>query len=332
MNVLFTSAGRRVELLRAFRRAYDELGLDGSIVVTDVDPLAPSIRVADRHHLVPRLTDPRYLDALVQVVHHERVDLILPLIDPDIPVLARGRRRLEEAGAHAVLIPDGSIASTVDKLETRALFAHLDVPAPRTWTPAEARADALEFPVFVKPRFGSAAQQCVQVRDRRELDFFLDSVPEPIIQEYLPGPEITTDVLCDPRDAGKVLAAVSRCRIQVREGEVAKGVTVHDPAIIEYCVTIARRLEAIGPITVQCILRGDQPLFTEINPRFGGGVPLGIAAGVLSPHWLLAVASGRPVDIPPLGSYEVGLYMTRFDDSFFLREDDVGRRGEGRLP
>jgi|GEM_PF-3974933 len=33
LNVLFTSAGRRVELLRAFRRAYQSLWLDLKIIV-----------------------------------------------------------------------------------------------------------------------------------------------------------------------------------------------------------------------------------------------------------------------------------------------------------
>jgi carbamoyl-phosphate synthase large subunit len=48
LNVLFTSAGRRVELLRAFRRAYATLGLDGRVVAVDVDPLAPALSAADR--------------------------------------------------------------------------------------------------------------------------------------------------------------------------------------------------------------------------------------------------------------------------------------------
>jgi carbamoyl-phosphate synthase large subunit len=60
--------------------------------------------------------------------------------------------------------------------------------------------------------------------------------------------------------------------------------------------------------------------FTEVNPRFGGGVPLGIAAGVRSAHWLLASACGQQVELPRLGAYEIGLYVTRFDTSHFLTE------------
>ena len=64
VNVLFTSAGRRVELLRAFSRAYRELRITGNIVALDVDPLAPALRIADRPYIVPRLNDPAFVSTL----------------------------------------------------------------------------------------------------------------------------------------------------------------------------------------------------------------------------------------------------------------------------
>jgi carbamoyl-phosphate synthase large subunit len=44
VNLLFVSAGRRVELLRLFRQAYRRLRLDGRIIATDIDPLAPALQ------------------------------------------------------------------------------------------------------------------------------------------------------------------------------------------------------------------------------------------------------------------------------------------------
>ncbi len=321
LNVLFTSAGRRVELLRAFKRAYADLGLSGHIVAVDIDPLAPALREADCPYLVPRLNDPAYIPTLSQICRREQVHLIFPLIDPDILVLARYRQELEVSGAHLVVVSEQAATTAADKWLTYQFFRQLDVPTPRSWLPEQVHNASLEYPVFIKPRFGSAGKQTFKVHNERELAFFLDYVPDPIIQEYLPGPEITNDVICDFE--GNVLAVVSRQRIEVRWGEVVKGKTIYDPEIIRHCVTIARGLQAIGPINAQCMLRDDRPYFTEINPRFGGGLPLGIAAGVRSPHWFLALAAGLTVEIPPLGSYKVGLYLTRFDDSFFLTDEDL---------
>ena len=329
MNILFTSVGRRVELLRAFKRAHADLGLTGNIVAVDIDPLAPALQEADCPYIVPRISEPAYIPALVEICSREQVHLVFPLIDPDIPVLARHRQELEATGARVVVVSQEATTTTADKWLTYQFFRRLDVPTPVSWLPEEARNTDLEYPVFIKPRFGSAGKHTFKVHNERELAFFLDYVPDPIIQEYLPGPEITNDVICDFE--GNVLAVVSRQRIEVRWGEVAKGKTIYDPEIIQHCVTIARGLKAIGPITVQCMVREDQPYFTEINPRFGGGVPMGIAAGVQSPHWLLALAAGHKIEVPPLGSYQVGLYLTRFDDSFFLTEADLSPAESGEL-
>jgi carbamoyl-phosphate synthase large subunit len=329
VNVLFTSAGRRVELVRTFRRAYEELGLDGEIVAVDIDPLAPALQEADRAFIVPPLDHPGYVTALVECCREQGIDLVFPLIDPDVPVLADQREALAAAGARAMAVPPDAARTAADKRATAQLFERLGVPSPVWWTGEDALAADLAFPVFVKPRFGSAGEHANAARDRAELEFWLRSVPEPIVQEHLPGAEVTSDVLC--LEDGEVAAVCSRQRIEVRSGEVAKGVTVHDQRIVDRCAQIAEALEARGPITVQCLLRDGEPLFTEVNARFGGGAPLGFAAGMRSPHWLLAHAAGRDVELPPLGSYQVGLYMTRFDESFFVAEEDRAELARNRL-
>lgn len=318
VNVLFTSAGRRVELLRAFKRAYADLKLQGSVVAIDADPLAPSLQEADRRYVVPRLDDPTYVSALLDICRRESIGAIFPLIDPDIPFLSVHRTALEELGVRVVVIPDAAVAIARDKALTYELFQRLGVPTPRTWTAEEIVGTRPELPLFVKSRFGSAGEHAFKANDERELSFFLDYVPDPIVQEFLSGPEITNDVVSDLD--GNVLAVVSRQRIEVRQGEVAKGKTVHDPRLIEYCVTIAKGLESVGPITVQCILKDGEPHFTEINPRFAGGVPLAIAAGVPIPRWFLALFAGISIQPPTLGTYQTGLVLTRFDDSFILAD------------
>ena len=318
MNILFTSAGRRVELLRAFRAAYQCLQLEGSMIAIDADPLAAALRIADRIYIVPRLDSPDYIPALVEICAKERVDVVFPLIDPDIQVLSQHRAKLEVVGAKLAVVSMEAAKICGDKWLVADFFRRLEVETPRTWLPGQIDPDGAAYPLFIKPRNGSAAKNAFKVHNARELEFFSGYVPDPVIQEYMPGPEITNDLLCDLNS--EVLAVVSRRRIEVRCGEVAKGVTAYDPRVTEACVTIARALPAVGPITVQCMMKDGRPHFTEINARFGGGVPLEIASGVDSPRWLLARLAGIDVKIPPLGSYCVGRYMTRFDDSFFISQ------------
>ncbi|MEM0488758.1 MAG: ATP-grasp domain-containing protein [Candidatus Bathyarchaeia archaeon] len=324
VNILFTSVGRRVELILAFKKAYQQLGISGKIVGTDINPLAPALRVVDKSYVVPPISsEDEYLLALIEICQREQISLVFPLIDPDIPFLARHRRRLEDTSAKVVVVPERAAIITRDKWLTYQFLRELKIPTPRTWLPSEIKNTSPEYPLFIKPRSGSAAKQTFKINNARELYFFLDYVTDPIVQEYLPGPEITNDVVCDFQ--GNVLAVVSRQRLEVRGGEVTKGKTVYDPRIIQYCLTIAKGLKAIGPITVQCILREGEPYFTEINARFGGGVPLAFAAGVPIPKWFLSMAAGMPYEVPSLGTYKVGLYITRFDNSFFIEEEEICR-------
>lgn len=325
INTLFTSVGRRVELMQAFRRAYEALNLAGNIVVLDIDPLAPALQTADKVYMTPRYTSPDYIPTVIEICQREAVDLIFPLIDPDIPILSQSRQEIEATGAQVVVSPSEAVAKTADKWLTTQFFRSLNIPTPQSWLPQQLEPQQLdsiplEYPLFIKPRQGSAAMHTHKIHNPRELEFYLDLVPDPIIQECLPGPEITNDVVCGLD--GKLLGIVSRQRIEVRWGEVAKGVTIYDQRIIDACASVAEALPAIGPITVQCMMKDDVPYFTEINARLGGGAPLGIAAGVDTPRWLLAQAAGLPVDAPPIGRYQTGVYLTRCDQSFFLTEDE----------
>ncbi len=329
MNILFTSSGRRVELLRAFRSAYDELELDGNIVAIDIDPLAPTLQIADRYYIVPRTLESRYAPALLDVCTRESIDLIFPLSDIDIPVLAKHRTEFEQIGARAVVVDSNAADISADKWETFRFFQQLRIPVPKSFLPEAVTYADLAYPMVVKSRCGSGGKDVFVVQDQDELSFFLRKAKAPIVQEYLPGPEITSDVICDFQ--GKVLSVVSRQRIEVRWGEVSKGKTIINREIIRHCITIARGLRAIGPITVQCMMKGEEPCFTEVNPRYGGGAPLGIEAGIPSPCWYLSMAAGKTVNAPPLGEYQEGLYLTRHDDSIFLSKDDYERVSGNRI-
>jgi carbamoyl-phosphate synthase large subunit len=329
MNLLFPSVGRRVELLRAFRRAYRSLGLEGRIVATDIDPLAPALRVADCSYIVPPIRSPDYVPTLADLCHREKINLVVPLLDPDVSVLAANRAALEGRGARVAVVSKDAAAVVADKLLTHEFFRRLGLKTPASWTPGQLERSKAAYPLFVKPRNGSASKHAYKVTSPAELEFYLERVPEPIIQEFLQGPEITNDVVCDLE--GRILAIVSRRRIEVRNGEVAKGVTLHDPLIQDACEGIAKALPAVGPITVQCMMHNGAPHFTEINARLGGGVPLAIAAGVDVPVMLLASVAGVSGPVPPLGRYATGLCLTRFDDSFVVTEHEREQMARSHL-
>lgn len=73
-----------------------------------------------------------------------------------------------------------------------------------------------------------------------------------------------------------------------------------------------------GLVTLQCIVTPqDRIRFIEINPRFGGGAPLGIAAGADYPAWLIQELLGQAPAIA-FDGFRHGLCMSRYDWSVFL--------------
>ena len=321
LSILFTSVGRRIELLKLFKSSLKKLNVDGNIVGVDINNMAPGLHIVDYPYLVPRIDSDDYIPELIKIVNKHKVDLIFPLIDTDIPILGKYKNGFKEVGAKVVLSPFNSLKICRDKWLTYNFFKNHNIPTPESWLPKHIKEIDLKYPVFIKPRSGSAAKGSRLINSKDELIFFLDRINEPIIQEYLPGPEITSDVIND--FSGNTLGISCRQRLEVRTGEVAKGKTVYNKNVIDGCLYIAKKFSAIGPITVQSMQKDGVYHFTEINPRFGGGMPLGIASGVDAPTWIIAKYLNIPIQIPPIGSYKTDLYMSRFDTSFFLTSEQL---------
>jgi carbamoyl-phosphate synthase large subunit len=319
LNVLVTAGSRRVPLVRAFQRALLATG-GGDVVVTDVNPLSPTVYVADRAYHVPMADDPAYIDALLAICRQERVGLLIPTIDDELTAIAEARDRFEACGTRVAVSPAAATAACNDKRATWRLLAEHGVEAAPTWRPDELPSP-VPLPLFVKPRTGRGGVGAFPIRDLRELEFFCSYVDDPVLQPYLHGPEFTIDVLCD--FDGQVLSVVPRERRVIRAGVVDRGCTVADPLLVEAGCRTARALKAIGAINVQCRIVAGRPVVFEVNPRFSGGIPLTIAAGADFPRMLVDLALGRRV-APRVGRYRVGLWMSSYESSVFVDEKSIG--------
>jgi carbamoyl-phosphate synthase large subunit len=313
--VLFTCAGQRVDIVAAFGRA------GATTVAADVNPLAPALYHADRHELVPRIDEPDYVPALRRLVDAHDVRLIVPLTDLDQAILARSR---DELGA-LVLLPDAeTVEQLADKYRAHVLFEERGIPSPPTWLPDDVP-DGVAYPLLVKARAGFGSRHIYRAADRAELDFFLRYTPvESIVQACLGGEEFSIDVLSDLE--GRCLNAIPRTMIESKGGESIKGMTIKDETLIEFGCFVAETLGLAGPANIQCFREPDGThLVTDINPRFGGGFPLPLAAGGQYPELALALARGERPE-PRLGEFREGIVMTRF-----FADLSLTRNGDGSL-
>jgi carbamoyl-phosphate synthase large subunit len=57
----------------------------------------------------------------------------------------------------------------------------------------------------------------------------------------------------------------------------------------------------------------------EINPRFGGGIPLSLQAGADFPRWIIEMMLGREPALALDGSQD-GIVMLRYDAIFVTKD------------
>ena len=314
MNVLITAASRRVSLVQAFRTAIRDLGLRGSVIVTDVNPLSPAVHAADRAYRVPMASDPSYLPELLAICEEERVRLAVPTIDDELALFGSARDAFGALGVLAACSPEDTAQICNDKYLTCTHLRARGVSAAQSYLPGALPA-GLDLPLFIKPRGGRGGVGAFAVRSARELEFFLGYVESPVVQEFLSGPEYTIDVLCD--FDGAPLSIVPRERVVIRAGVIDRGRTVKSSVLIELANRVCAALRFGGPLNIQCRMRGDVPVVFEINPRFSGGIPLTIAAGADFPRMLLSLAMGRTV-ASTVGTFKDGVWMTNYEASVFI--------------
>jgi len=323
MNVLLTSAGRRTSLLRFFQSAVSDR--DGTVWAADLDPLAATLQAADKKIVLPPIQASNYLSTLLDHVNRHDVDLVVPLIDPDVLALAEARSRFEDAGCHLLTSALPLLDLAHDKWSTVQHFSEKGFRTPSSWLPADSDLEKWPDPVFVKPRRGSASDgaQCV---DRDHATSVLATLESPLLQEVIDAPEITVDALFDL--AGRLLHYVPRLRIRTIAGESVQGRTLSDADLDAWLRSLLREiggLGARGPITVQAFRTEPTPTLSEINPRFGGGVPLTHAAGGHYPEWILRMCAGASL-APRLGEYTAGLCMTRAYTEWFVEASSLDER------
>jgi carbamoyl-phosphate synthase large subunit len=322
LKALFTSSGRRVELIEIFK-------IEGfTAYAADCDPTAPTLFAADKKFIVPRVLDNpvRYIDALLEIVKAEEIDVIIPLIDTELTTLAGARDEFQKHGAEILISAPEAISIAFDKYRTYRFFESIGLPTPPTYLAddlAEDQTGAAEtiFPALLKPRFGSAGQGIMACDDMEHFSFLHSrrQLINYIIQRKVTGEEITTDIFGD--GGGGMIAAVQRQRLKIRGGEVERGITVKYPQLLEHGRLFTRHYQPYGTVNIQCFYDnpGGEAYYIEINPRFGGGYPLAYNAGANFPAIIRKLLNEEVISSED-GDYREGLLMSRYDRAVYFEK------------
>ena len=125
MKILFTSVGRRVELLQAFRHAAEKNGVDLTIIGVDISRDAPALYFCDISEIVCRISDKNYIPSLLEICERENVDCLIPTIDTDLLLLSEHKHCFEHIGTKVLISRTEKVQICRDKNYTADYFISL---------------------------------------------------------------------------------------------------------------------------------------------------------------------------------------------------------------
>lgn len=312
LKILFTSVGRRVELMQAFVKAADELNANVTLFGADITESAPALAFCDRTVIVKRIKDPEYIPCLLEICERERIDALIPTIDTDLLILAQNRNAFEQIGTKVLVANEDKIQLCRDKRLTADYFISCGLNSPKPVDDYKKYTGG--FPAFIKPKDGSSSINAYKINNEQELETYSARVDDYIIQPFIDGREYTIDAFCDLD--GNPLLITPRERIAVRSGEVLKTRICQDDVMIDECRRLLADFKPRGAITVQLIKQTQtgKNYYIEINPRYGGGAPLSIKAGADSAKECIKMLLGKDTCYIEKAAKDNAVY-SRFDQS-----------------
>jgi carbamoyl-phosphate synthase large subunit len=320
-NILITSAGRRVSLVRMFKKELKSFFSESKLFTTDADPsLSAACYESDGSFKVIKNDAEGYIDELLDLAISQQVKIIIPTIDTGLQILADNKEVFSKSDITVLTCSGSFIEICRDKRKTSTFFLEKGIDTPRIYDK-----DALQFPLFIKPYDGSMSVDTYHVPTAGDMTpqhlsnnkfMYMEYIDTQFYEEY------TIDMYYDKNNTLKCL--VPRKRIEVRGGEVNKGITIKG-YVFEFLKEKLSYIEgAVGCLTMQVFYNQQTNSIKalEINPRFGGGFPLSYLAGANYPQFIIQeYLLGQ--EIESFHNWEENLLMLRYDDEILVHGADI---------
>ncbi|WP_431160424.1 ATP-grasp domain-containing protein [Flagellimonas beolgyonensis] len=330
VNILFTCAGRRNYLINYFK---DALNGKGKVVAVDSNLMAPALVDADLAIKVPSIYDSNYISALENVIKDHDINAVISLNDLELPILAANRSRLSSPSCKIIISSQEVIEIGFDKWKTHQFIESIGLNSPKTFINFEDAVSALNdgalnFPVVIKPRWGSASIGIDFPENMEELELnyrllkirlertILKKVSQQasneaiLIQEKVDAVEYGMDILND--FDGNYYGTYAREKIGMRAGETDRARSVVDENLLKVGKTIGENLRHIGNLDCDVFYANGQVHVLELNPRFGGGYPFSHEAGVnIAAIYIAWLQGNKKVDF--FDNYEAGKIFSKCD-------------------
>ena len=314
MNFLILAAGTRNKVVQYFVKTFSGIG---KVIATDANTLGPAIYDADKYYIVPPITEPGYIDKILDICQKEHISGAMSLIDPELSLLAENKEKFEAIGTTIIGSSYELCEMALDKMQMYRWLVDHGYNCARSWMDKnkfyrDVDAGEVTYPVFVKPYRGSASISISKVYDKETVDLLFTHEDDLMIQEFLDGQEIGADVYID-LISGEVVSIFTKKKIKMRAGETDKAVSFKDPALFSLIEKFVLEAGYRGQIDIDIFEINGTYYVSEVNPRFGGGYPHAYECGVDHMKLILNNLQGK-MNEKNIGAYDEGIYMMKYNE------------------
>ena len=221
-NILITSAGRRVSLVKSFKEVVKSLEIESKVFITDLNPkTSPASYFADDSFKIGLFRDPEYINNLLKICLNNNISIIIPTIDTELILLAQAKLFFNTKGIKIIISDLKLIEILRDKITTNDFFNSLKIKTTIIYNK-----NNLKFPVFLKPLNGSNSKGIYKAENIKEIKPSDLNSRNMMILEYIDNTkydEYTIDIYYDKNSTLKCI--VPRIRLKVVGGESNQGIT-----------------------------------------------------------------------------------------------------------
>lgn len=315
MNILLLSSGTRNKIVQYFKK---NLAGNGKVICTDMSKLAPSIYEADMFYTVPRMTDPGYLDIILNICIKEKIDGVLSLIDPELSLLAENKEKFEAVGTKVIGSSYELCEMSLDKFQMYRWLSEHGYNCAKSYMNkedfyADVKTGKAKYPVFVKPSKGSASIAISKVYDKETLELLLKHDDNLMIQEFLDGQEIGADVYID-LITNEVVSIFTKKKVLMRAGETDKALSFKDENLMKIINDFVIEAGYKGEIDIDIFEANGKYYISEVNPRFGGGYPHAYESGANHIKYIINNLEGNINKCEIGKNYKSGTYMMKYNE------------------
>ena len=266
---------------------------------------------------MPRITDPTYIEKVLDICKKENIDGVLSLIDPELSLLAENKKLFDEAGVTIIGSSYDLCERALNKMEMFKWLSQHNYNCAKSYDNiADFEKDLAEskakFPVFVKPICGSASISIQKVNDLETVKLLFTKDDNLMIQEFLNGQEIGADVYID-MISKEVVSIFTKKKLVMRAGETDKAVSFKDEKLFDLITSFVKESGYTGQIDIDIFDIDGEYYISEVNPRFGGGYPHAFECGC--DHMSLIINNLNGIENKPsIGSYREDVYMMKYNE------------------